>query len=144
LCSKLREAFGLRTIVNAGPGDDDLAGAVVRASGTAAPFVHHGSLGELMALLRGAACAVAGDTGPLHLAAAIGTPLVALFGPTDPARNGPYQGGGSDAIENKTIVLRVPGVRTTHARSEQPHPSMLAITVDQVFEAVCRCIGAAK
>jgi heptosyltransferase-1 len=144
LCSKLRESFGLRAIVNAGPGDDDLAAGVVRASGDAAPFVHHGSLGELMALLRGAACAVAGDTGPLHLAAAVGTPLVALFGPTDPARNGPYQANESPASEHNNIVLRVPGVRTTHARGEQPHPSMLAITVDQVFDAVCRCIGAAK
>jgi heptosyltransferase-1 len=144
LCSKLRESFSLRTIVNAGPGDNDLAAAVVRASGDAAPFVHHGSLGELMALLRGAACAVAGDTGPLHLAAAIGTPLVALFGPTDPARNGPYQVGDPHASEQRNVVLRVPGVRTTHTRGEQPHASMLAITVDQVFDAVCRCIGAAK
>ncbi len=144
LCSKLRESFGLRTIVNAGPGDDDLAAAVVHASGDAAPVVHHGSLGELMALLRGAACAVAGDTGPLHLAAAIGTPLVALFGPTDPARNGPYQVGEPHASEHTNVVLRVPGVRTTHARGEQPHASMLAITVDQVFDAVSRCIGVAK
>jgi len=96
-----------------------------------------------MALLRGAACAVAGDTGPLHLAAAIGTPLVALFGPTDPARNGPYQVGEPHAGEHKNIVLRVPGVRTTHTRGEQPHPSMLAISVDQVFDAVRRCLGAA-
>jgi heptosyltransferase-1 len=144
LCSKLRESLSLRAIVNAGPGDDDLAAAVVRTSGDAAPFVHHGSLGELMALLRGAACVVAGDTGPLHLAAAIGTPLVALFGPTDPARNGPYQVGNPHASEYKNIVLRVPGVRTTHARDEQPHPSMLGITLDQVFEAVRRCIGAAR
>jgi heptosyltransferase-1 len=144
LCSKLRESLGLCTIVNAGPGDDDLAAAVVRTSGDAAPFVHHGSLGELMALLRGAVCAVAGDTGPLHLAAAIGTPLVALFGPTDPARNGPYQVGEHHASAPKNIVLRVAGVRTTHARGEQPHASMLAITVDQVFDAVRHCLGAAK
>jgi heptosyltransferase-1 len=144
LCRKLSESFGLRTIVNAGPGDDDLATHVVAASGDAAPVIHHGSLGELMALLRGAACVVAGDTGPLHLAAAIGAPLVALFGPTDPARNGPYQVGELKASEHKTVVLRVPGVRTTHARGEQPHASMLGITVDQVFEAVRRCIGAAQ
>jgi heptosyltransferase-1 len=143
LCSKLRESLGLRTIVNVGPGDDDLAAAVVRESGDASPFVHRGSLGELMALLRGAACAVAGDTGPLHLAAALGTPLVALFGPTDPARNGPYQVAYATTSEHQNIVLRVPGVRTTHAREEQSHASMLAITVDQVFDAVCRCIGAA-
>jgi heptosyltransferase-1 len=145
LCSQIRQSFGLRTIVNAGPGDDELAAAVARASGEsgeAAPYIHHGSLGELMALLRGAACVVAGDTGPLHLAAALGRPLVALFGPTDPARNGPYQVGASNPHE-QMIVLRASGVTTTHAREEKTHASMLALTVDQVFEAVARCIGAA-
>jgi len=116
----------------------------VGASGHAAPFVYRGNLGELMALLRGAACIVAGDTGPLHLAAALGTPAVALFGPTDPARNGPYRGGDTQPSEHKDVVLRAPGVRTTHKRGSQPHPSMLAISVDQVFDAVSRCIGAAR
>jgi hypothetical protein len=41
-------------------------------------------------------------------------------------------------------VLRAAGVRTTHKRDSQPHPSMLALSVDQVFDAVCRCIGAAR
>jgi heptosyltransferase-1 len=143
LCNKLRESQGLRCVVNIGPGDDDLAAPLLAASGDAAPFVYRGSLGELMALLRNAACVVGGDTGPLHLAAALGTPTVALFGPTDPARNGPYRGRGTQASEHKDIVLRAPGVRTTHKRSSQPHPSMLAVTVDEVFEAVRRCIGVA-
>src|SRR5260370_1320328 len=81
LCRKLRESRGLRCVVNIGPGDDDLAGALLAASGDAAPFVYRGSLGELMALLRSAACVVVGDTGPLHLAASLGTPTVALCGP---------------------------------------------------------------
>jgi heptosyltransferase I len=144
LCRKLRESLGLRCVVNIGPGDDELAAALVGASGDAAPFVYRSNLGELMALLQGAACIVGGDTGPLHLAAALGTPAVALFGPTDPARNGPYRGGDTHPNEHKDIVLRASGVRTTHKRSSQPHPSMLAISVDQVFDAVSRCIGAAR
>ena len=144
LCRKLRESIQMRCVVNVGPGDDDLAAALVGASGDAAPFPYRGNLGELMALLRGAACIVAGDTGPLHLAAALGTRTVALFGPTDPARNGPYRVGEAEESEHKDIVLRVPGVRTTHKRDSQPHPSMLALSVDQVFDAVCRCIGAAR
>jgi heptosyltransferase-1 len=143
LCCELRESLQLRCVVNVGPGDDDLAAALIRASGDAAPFIYRGNVGELMALLRGAACIVAGDTGPLHLAAALGTPTVALFGPTDPARNGPYRVGEAQESELKDIVLRVPGVRTTYKRDSQPHPSMLALSVDQVFDAVRRCIGAA-
>ena len=141
LCQKLRDSLGLRCVVNAGPDDDDVAAALLSTSGDAAPYVFRGNLGELMALLRGAACIVSGDTGPLHLAVALGTPAVALFGPTNPARNGPYPAGGTPSSGQRNIVLRAPNVRTTHARGSQPHPSMLAIAVDQVFEAVSRCLG---
>jgi ADP-heptose:LPS heptosyltransferase len=144
LCRKLRESLGLRCVVNVGPGDNDLAAAVLAASGNAGPILYRGSLGELMALLSAAACVVGGDTGPLHLAAALGTPLVALFGPTDPVRNGPYLTAGLASCEPMGIVLRTPGVLTTHKRGWQPHPSMLAITTDQVFEAVCRFLGAMR
>ena len=144
LCRKLRESLNLRCVVNAGPDDEDLAATLVAASSDAAPVVYRTSLAELMALLRGAACIVSGDTGPLHLAVALGTPAVALFGPTDPARNGPYPNGENPSAERKNIVLRVSGVRTTHARDSQPHPSMLAISVDQVFDAVARSVGNRK
>jgi heptosyltransferase I len=144
LCSKLHQSLGLRCVVNAGPGDETLAAELVSASGDDSPFVYRSNLGELMALLRSAACVVAGDTGPLHLAAALDTRTVALFGPTDPARNGPYRGGEAEGSEHKDIVLRVAGVHTTYERGSQPHPSMLALSVEQVFNAVLRCIGNAK
>ena len=144
LCRRLHETSGLRCVVNAGPDEADLAATLVRASGAAAPMVYGGNLGELMALLRGAMCVVAGDTGPLHLAAALGTRTVALFGPTDPARNGPYRSGGPGTSEPGDVVLRTPGAITTYKRGSEPHPSMLAITVEQVFDAVRRCIGAGK
>jgi heptosyltransferase-1 len=74
----------------------------------------------------------------------LGTSAVALFGPTNPARNGPYPRDATQSGGQKNIVLRAPNVHTTHARGSQPHPSMLAITVDQVFEAVFRCLGDRK
>ena len=143
LARSLRESIGLRCVVNAGPGDDGLIAALLAASGDAEPFVLHSNLGELMALLRGAACVVGADTGPVHLAAALDTPVVALFGPTDPSRNGPYSSSGNHPTGPKNIVLRASNVRTTHARGLRAHPSMLAITLEEVFEAVRRCLGVA-
>jgi heptosyltransferase I len=126
----IRDSLGLRCVVNYGPGEDDLALAVRECSGNADPVPYNGPLGPLMALLRNAACIVGSDTGPLHLAIALGTPAVALFGPTDPARNGPYRTDDS--------VLRASNVVTTHSRNDHTHPSMLQIQVPEVFDAVHR------
>jgi len=142
LCGKIHGALGLRCIVNYGPGENELAAAVRAASGEADPLLYGGELGPLMGVLSRALCVVGGDTGPLHLAVALGTPAVALFGPTDPARNGPYrQANPRTEASAEDIVFRAPGVTTTHQRGGQPHPSMLAIEVDSVFEAVRRRIG---
>lgn len=133
LCRTIHESLGLRCVVNYGPGEDDLALAVRECSGDADPVPYNGPLGPLMALLRNAACIVGGDTGPLHLAIALDAPAIALFGPTDPARNGPYR--------TDDIVLRAPNVATTHKRSDQAHPSMVQIQVNEVFEAIRRRLG---
>jgi len=140
---KIQGSLGLPCVINIGPGEKDLAAAVRAASGAARPIVYQGSLGQLMALLRGASCVVGGDTGPLHLAVTLGTKTVALFGPTDPARNGPYRGPEASALGVcGDIVLRAPNVRTTHKRGSQPDPSMLAIDVDSALDAVRRVVGA--
>ena len=83
-------AAGERVRVLAGPGEEALAAAVSAGSAGAAEAVAPGGLAELAAWLRGARLLVGGDTGPLHLAHALGTPVLALHGPTDPARHGPY------------------------------------------------------
>jgi lipopolysaccharide heptosyltransferase I len=145
LCGKIRNELDLRCIVNYGPGENELAVEVRAASGRADPLLYDGELGPLMGLLRRALCIVGGDTGPLHLAVALGTPSVALFGPTDPARNGPYR--QADRVKGRTIediVLRASGVTTTHRRGDQPHPSLLALGVGAAFDAVRRQIGELK
>jgi heptosyltransferase-1 len=68
------------------------------------------------------------DSGPLHLGAALGKPGVAIFGPTDPARNGPY----GDSVR----VLRAPQAATTYKRGATIDDSMRQITPDQVFESL--------
>ena len=143
LAHRIRDSLGLRCVVNIGPGEDDLATALQGASGSAEPLFYKAAVGPLMALLCGAACIIGGDTGPLHLAIALGTPAVALYGPTDPARNGPYHVSHCPGNTfGDDIVLRAPGGATSHKRNNQVAESMLAISVDAVFEAVRRRIGA--
>ena len=86
----VREVRGLPSIVLWGPGEEGLAGAVSEASGGSARLAPRTSLADLLALSRAASLMISGDTGPLHIAAAAGTPIVAIFGPTDPHRNGPW------------------------------------------------------
>lgn len=90
VASGLRAGTSLQVFVAAGPGEEELCGEVVQASAGDAVGVSLPTLGNLAAAQRQARLVLAGDTGPLHLAHALGTPVVALMGPTDPERNGPY------------------------------------------------------
>ena len=135
LAEQILEQFGLRSVINVGPGEEGLAAQVASAAGNAQPVQFTGSLGQLMALLKNSSAVVAGDTGPLHLADALGARVVAIFGPTDPARNGPYRRSGS--------VLRWGGAVTTYKRESQPDPSLLRISVDEVMSALRRLREAA-
>jgi heptosyltransferase-1 len=90
--------------------------------------VHLSGIAGLIDATRRAQAVVGVDSGPLHLAAALSKPGVAIFGPTDPSRNGPYGG---------TIrVLRSAGVVTTYKRVALAHDSMRAISPDDVLEAL--------
>jgi lipopolysaccharide heptosyltransferase I len=141
LSQQIHTKLGLRCVLNQGPGEEDCIAAIKAASGDAAPIAFAGSLHQLMVLLRNALCVVGGDTGPLHLAVALGTPVVALFGPTDPARNGPYRPG---CDSGKDIVLRGPHATTTYKRSDEPDPSLLQLEVATVFEAVRKQVEASR
>jgi heptosyltransferase I len=126
-----------RGVVTFGPGEEDLAEELISAAGDSAPVALPLSLGPLMALLRRAKFVVSADTGPLHLASALGAPVVGLFGPTDPARNGPYGG--------QNVVVRNPSKsETTYRRGASYSSPMLSITVDQVVDAVARLISSSQ
>lgn len=133
LHAKLREQFGWRGIISYGPGEEDLAAAVCRAAGDSQPVALAMDLRELTAVLSRANFVVAGDTGPLHLAAAMGTPVIGLYGPTDPARNGPYP-------KNIVVTNASPG-DISYKRGSQYSPTMLSITVEQVLAAVRKRLG---
>ncbi len=128
LALRLHEEHGMKTVINFGPGEESLAERVGAAAGEAMPLLHSAGFGDLMALLQRARCVVAGDTGPMHLADALGTRVVAIFGPTDLARNGPFLAKG--------LVLRSRNVKSTYKREDAPHPSLLEISVDDVMKAL--------
>ena len=118
---------GLRVLVNAGPGEEPLAEAIGEQTGGAATPLTC-TLAQLIALTRRVALAVAGDTGPLHLACALGRPVVGIYGPTDPSRNGPFG--------TRFRVLRSPESRRDHSRRAEPEAGLLTIVPREVLRAV--------
>ncbi len=113
LADRLRRELNLPLVLNGAPG-----------SGLA----HISGLPGLIHATRRATAVIGVDSGPIHIAAALGKPGVAIFGPTDPARNGPY----GDSVK----VLRTPSAVTTYQRGSSIDESMRAISPDAVFEAV--------
>ena len=117
---------GCRVLVNAGPGEEPLAEIIAsQTSGAATPLAC--SIPRLIALTRRLALVIAGDTGPLHLACALGRPVVGIYGPTDPDRNGPFG--------TQFIVLRSPQSRRDHTRYQTPEAGLLTIPPEDVLRA---------
>jgi heptosyltransferase-1 len=132
----IAETCGLIPVVVWGPGEEILAGAVIAASGGRAVLAPPTKVVDLVALSRAAALVVSGDTGPLHIATAVGTPTVSLFGPTDPHRNGPFS-------EEDLAVSRYESCRCHYDRRCHHSPWCLAdVAVAEVCAAVQRRIGA--
>jgi len=122
----------ITTIVNYGPGEKDLADAVIAASaGAAQPLAC--TLSQLIAITRRARLFIGGDTGPTHLAAALGIPVVGIYGPTDPARNGP--------MGAPMTVLRSERSVTSHARRKQAEAGLLEIAADRVSDAALKLLA---
>ncbi len=115
----LREKVGLPLVLNGPPG------TVPAVAGT---LVHESGIPGLIDATRRAALVIGVDSGPLHLAAALKKSGAAIFGPTDPVRNGPYGGDFK--------VFRIPGARTSHRRGTAIDSSMRAIGPEQVFAAL--------
>jgi heptosyltransferase I len=122
---------GLRSIINYGPGEEELAVAVETASGNTAQKISC-SIAELISLTRRASLLIGGDTGPMHLAAALKIPVVAIFGPTNPARNGPFA--------TRSVVLRSASSTTDHSRHPEPEQGLLEITPEEVVAAARRLL----
>jgi heptosyltransferase I len=114
---------GLHVVVNAGPGEETIAAAIAVGGAVAL----NATLPQLIALTRRVALCIGGDTGPLHLASALGRAVVGIYGPTDPSRNGPYG--------TRARVLRSPESKRDHSRRDAPDPGLLTISPEDVLRA---------
>jgi heptosyltransferase-1 len=115
-----------------GPGEEPLAELMAQATaGAATPL--RASLDQLIAVTRRIALCIAGDTGPLHLACALGRPVVGIYGPTDPGRNGPF----GTAFR----VLRSPLSRRDHTRRAEPEAGLLTIRPEDVLRAATELLA---
>ena len=116
-------------VVWGGSAEEKIAKVIVEKAGRGTKLAPATTLQDLGELCRKARLFISGDTGPLHLAAAIGTPCVGLFGPVPAARNGPYG--------KKHIVIEPPSAVRPHWKDRKTDTeSMAAITVEQVLAAV--------
>jgi heptosyltransferase-1 len=130
----IAQQTGARILINAAPGELELGRALaerlkqpIQATGAAPALLLSPTVGQLIELSRRVSLAIGGDTGPLHLAAALGKPTIGIFGPTDPARNGPFHG--------RFRIFRDPGSKRDHTRHREPEAGLLRIEPESVAEA---------
>jgi lipopolysaccharide heptosyltransferase I len=129
LASTLHERTGATAVVLWGPGERTLADAVATAAQGAAIVSPQTTVADLVALARGASLFVSGDTGPTHIASAVGTPIVGLYGPTRPSRNGPLS--ARDAVVTRDAECRCHHRR----RCVRDRMCLLDVDVEEVANA---------
>ncbi len=125
----LAQQSGWQVVINAAPGEMELGTSLashLHGLGVS-PLLLSPTVGQLIELTRRMHLVIGGDTGPLHLAAALGKPTVGIYGPTEPARNGPFHG--------QFAVLRDAQSRRDHTRHSDPEAGLLRILPRQVVEA---------
>jgi heptosyltransferase-1 len=132
----LRQRHGLASVVIWGPGERELAEDVVGQSRGAALLTPQTSIADVVAMAREASVMVSGDTGPTHIGAAVGTPLVGIYGPTRPERNGPWR-------PNDVTVSRADVCQCHHLRRcKLPTMCLMDVQVEEVIDAVERRLAA--
>jgi ADP-heptose:LPS heptosyltransferase len=126
---------GIASLVTWGPGEQPLADRVVSAADGSAVRAFPTTLLEFVELARLARLVVAADTGPLHIACAVATPVVGLYGPTEPARNGPFS-------PDDKVVRRIPLCSPCHRHRCRIHEGVMgAIATAEVVRAIDARLG---
>jgi len=127
LLRQLESWFAGKILLTGSPEEYELISGILKSAGTKQAFYFPSSIVQFIALARRAKLVLGGDTGPVHLAAALGTPLVAIHGPTDPARNGPF---------NKADIALYNRAPVNHSRREAKATYIQGISVESVRAAL--------
>jgi heptosyltransferase-1 len=130
IADRLWEAYRIRPVITYGPGEEGLAQSIAGQSRTGAAVMLDSTLKQFFALARRARLFIGGDTGPMHLAAAAGTPIVAIFGPTSSRRNGPF------SLDDVVIERSDLDCRTDCYRRACSHNSCMKIPAEMVWHGV--------
>jgi len=136
LAAAIRARHNLTSMVLWGPGEEALAEAVAVASNGAAQTAPSTTIVDILTLARGARLMISGDTGPMHIAGAVGTPIVALFGPTRYERNGPWSPADISISRFEHCACHY------ERRCRRTQPCIDDISVDEVIAAVDRRMAA--
>jgi len=131
LARRIQTELGMQVAVTTGPGEDTLFEIVSRSCGQPLPRHLPVSFLQLVPIFRKASLCIGGDTGPFHLACALGTPVVGIFGPTSAVRNGPWRDG-------EVVVTRSLPCSSCYGRSCRTQNECMDIGVDEVFAGVVR------
>jgi len=130
LCDRISDELGMKIVFTGSGAEEMIADITAKMKTAAVNLEGRTTLRGLAALFKRVSLLVTTDSGPMHLAAAMGTPVVAIFGPTSPARTGPY--GGTHNVIQKIDMKCVPCF-LKHCETKD---CMDSVTVDEVFQAV--------
>jgi lipopolysaccharide heptosyltransferase II len=132
LIKRIKERLSLNIAITGADKDRDLARRIIKESGKVVfDFSGQTSLGQLAALMQEADIVISADSGPMHIAAAVGKKVIALFGPTSARISGPYP------LEKHIIIQKDVGCTIPCYKLDcQDYRCMKAITVDDVFQAL--------
>lgn len=131
LADRLVEEFNARIVLPWGPGQISDAEEISRKMIRRAFIPPATTLRQLGALLRRCSIVVTNDSGPMHIAAAVGTPILGIYGPTDPRLQGPY---GDNHVVVRNEGLDCLGCNLTSCPIG--HPCMLGLSIETVLRGV--------
>ena len=132
----LVEKLGARILVVWGPGGARMAGEIRNLMRHPATLIPPCNLKQLASILSRCGMLVTNDTGPMHIAAAVGTPVVAIFGPTNPLLQGPV-GAPNEVIENQNLLC----LGCNFTRCPIGNPCMEELPAEEVFAGVQRLVS---